>query len=177
MRWMALVVALAGCAQGGTVTTWDGRFSEYRSISGQVRPADAPPPPADEGDELLREALTRRPLRDMMNERAERAVPPLPARATRADREQRERALHAERMRLYRALNAAMDRRERATAASDRLARQEEYCRDLAHSVYIGSAPLSEMLAGAALGYSSRQNSYYRNCMDGFARTDRYLGR
>lgn len=76
------------------------------------------------------------------------------------------------------AAQAARAARARKQAERDaETVRQQDYCRDLSHSVFIRSAPLSELLAARIMGSSARMNQYYDDCMDNFARADRYLRR
>ncbi|MDP3417848.1 hypothetical protein [Falsiroseomonas sp.] len=61
-----------------------------------------------------------------------------------------------------------------ASTGRDEFQRSHEYCRDFASNIYIRSAPLDELLAGSLLGYSTRQDRYYEDCMASFARIRRY---
>lgn len=126
---------------------------------------------------LLEVSHTGRPLRDVVKERAEQNVGPSSARPSRADREQRRQAIVREELRLLRAIETELAERERSREAQGRLARQQEYCRDLAHNMFVRVAPSDEFFAALILGGSSRQGRYYDDCMASFARTDRYLGR
>lgn len=180
-----LAVVLAGCERSSTVTAPDGRASDYVPVAPHTAAQGAPPAlaaaaisPRQEASQLISEAqATRRHVADVTRERAERNVPPLPDRASRAVRDERRRAVVAEQLRLLHAMEDELGRRSREAEMRERRDRQDEYCRDLAHNIYIRSAPLSDVLARGVLGYDSRERRHYDDCMASFARTDRYLAR
>jgi hypothetical protein len=87
-----------------------------------------------------------------------------------------------EETRLTRIATTELDRREaqrrsetRRQADTDRLARQEDYCRDLAHNIWVRTARSDEFYAGLILGRSSQMENHYQDCMASFRRVDRFL--
>ncbi len=92
-------------------------------------------------------------------------------------------AIRNEEARLTRIATTELDRREahrrletRRQADADRLARQEDYCRDLAHNIWVRTARSDEFYAGLILGRSSQMENHYQDCMASFRRVDRFLG-
>jgi hypothetical protein len=60
---------------------------------------------------------------------------------------------------------------QRAEAA----ARRVEYCESFAHSAWLRTSDLPELLASRVVG-SSRYRAYFEDCMDSFRRVDRLIG-
>ena len=90
--------------------------------------------------------------------------------------------IRSEEARLTRIATTELDRREaqrrsetRRQADADRLARQEDYCRDLAHNIWVRTARSDEFYAGLILGRSSQMENHYQDCMASFRRVDRFL--
>lgn len=93
-------------------------------------------------------------------------------------------ALRAEERRLRNIVEPELERRltvldERARraeiAAHER--RRSDYCRDLAHNIFVRTARTSDVIARSVTGYAPREQMLYDDCMASFARTDRLLAR
>jgi hypothetical protein len=90
--------------------------------------------------------------------------------------------VRSEEARLTRIATTELERREaqrrsetRRQADADRLARQEDYCRDLAHNIWVRTARSDEFYAGLILGRSSQMENHYQDYMASFRRVDRFL--
>jgi|688.fasta_scaffold564849_2 hypothetical protein len=171
MRVLAVLVALmlAGCAPQQPLATSPVLTTDFSNLGETAS--------RREGAELVRELLANPKLSvaTIMRRRAEANV--APAGPSPEARRERERAVQAESLRLTRVATDEMRRRREDDKRRDEAKRRQDYCRDLAHNMFVRTSRTSDLLAASIMGQSSEMNRYYQDCMDSFARVDRLMGR